>query len=302
MILLYHSVIPDDSPVERVCIGQALLQSDFERQIQWLSKHFVIVPLSDYLMREQSPVRSKHIAITFDDGYKASFQCIYSFLASTDIPITIFVSTGHLNGGDLLWFSYLKALCFENLYKSLEVDQYVLPLMTIAQRKNAWDTLRFLAKTSGNPSSFCKSISEAYPLSPELFALYAGMTQDQLKVAEKCRTIELGAHTITHPFLDQMSSEEQKKEIIGSKRKLAKLINKPIRYFAYPGGEYSYETVKLVKAAGYEAAFAVKPKKLCLNPQFEIERIGIYSGSLIKLQIKVLGLANLARKLGLPLG
>ena len=31
------------------------------------------------------------------------------------------------------------------------------------------------------------------------------------------------------------------------------------RYFAYPGGNYSNEAVDAVRAAGYEAAFSIKP-------------------------------------------
>ena len=49
MILLYHSVIPDDSPVERLCVGQALPQSVFEHHIRWLAKRYTIISLADCL-------------------------------------------------------------------------------------------------------------------------------------------------------------------------------------------------------------------------------------------------------------
>ena len=128
------------------------------------------------------------------------------------------------------------------------------------------------------------------------------MTYDQLKEAGRSDLLEIGGHTVTHPYLNQASKDMQAKEILDGRRILSDILAKPIRYFAYPGGEYSYDTIKLVKSAGFEAAFAVTPKLLDGHSRFEVERIGIYSQSLFKFQLKVMGLAKLVRRLGLRIG
>lgn len=304
MIILYHSIIPDGSPAERYSAGQALPQAAFERQIRWLAKHYTIVSLTDYVIAWQKREihKEKLIAITFDDGFRMTFQCVFSFLTEIRVPCTVFVTTGHLEHGDLLWFSYLRALCFENLYPSIQANGTVFPLQTIAQRKQAWIRLHSWAKGSGDPVKFSKSFSEIYPLSSDVLALYEGMTYDQIKIVGNSPYIELGAHTVTHPYLDLLSKEEQEKEIVESKRVLAEITEEPIRYFAYPAGQYNHETLDLMKSAGYEASFAIIPKKLGLNPEFEIDRVGIYSQSLLKLRLKALGIANLARWAGLRVG
>ena len=84
-------------------------------------------------------------------------------------------------------------------------------------------------------------------------------------------------------------------EIFESQRLLSELSGKPVRYFAYPSGDYNLDTLELVEAAGYQAAFATIPRGLDSEPRFEIERIGIYSPSLVKLHAKALGAARLAR-------
>jgi peptidoglycan/xylan/chitin deacetylase (PgdA/CDA1 family) len=303
MIFLYHGIVPDDSPAERLCVGQAITLTAFKRHCCWLNKHYRIITLAEYLTCQKYEFnKRKPIALTFDDGYRSTFECVHSFLAENNIPTTFFVSTSHLEHGELLWFSYLKALCFEDLYEMVKVNQHTFPLQTITQRKWAWNELRILAKGSGNPMHFSRTLGVTYPLTRDVSALYEGMTFEQIKLAVKKSNLEVGAHTINHPYLDRMNKEEQENEIAGSKRVLSELTGRPIRYFAYPGGEYNHDTVELVKAAGYEASFAVISKKIGLNPQFEISRVGIYSQSLLKLQLKALGVADWARKFGLRIG
>jgi peptidoglycan/xylan/chitin deacetylase (PgdA/CDA1 family) len=99
-----------------------------------------------------------------------------------------------------------------------------------------------------------------------------------------------------------MYPEWQETEIIGSKSILSALTDREILYFAYPGGEYNHDTLKSIRTAGFEAALAIIPQKLGMEPRFEVGRIGVYSQSLFKLQMKTIGLADLGRSFGLRVG
>jgi peptidoglycan/xylan/chitin deacetylase (PgdA/CDA1 family) len=303
MILLYHGVVPDESPPARTCVGQALRQSDFKRQIQWLAKRHPIVSLSEYIAGFQEHETGNHrpIAISFDDGYSHTFDCVYPILAEMNIPSAIFITTGHLDHGELLWFSYIKALCFEGLYPVVQAARHSYPLRTLKQRKRSWVALRELAIASGDPILFCKTLSQTCPLDTGVVDFYGGMTAQQIKLASEMDLIEIGAHTVTHPILTRLPIQAQRSEIQGSRQVLSALAGKPVRYFAYPGGKYDRDSVDLVKAAGYEAAFAVIPQGK-MDPRFEISRTGVYSASLLKLHLKTLGLAYLGRRLGLKTG
>lgn len=302
MILLYHAIIPDNSPRERVCIGQALLKSDFERQVRWLASHWSVVSLPEYLtnMRSSAPDRKK-IAITFDDGTASTFGCIFPVISERKIPITIFVTTGHLENGEILWFSYLKAICFETQYANIRIGETGFELKTISQRKKAWYWLSHLAKASGNPVEFCKEMSKTYPIYPQLQNLHAGMTFEQVRQAGSHPLFELGAHTVTHPYLPHLTVDYQKYEIEDSNKVLSTLTRKPVRFFAYPGGVYDGTTLDLVKKSGYTSAFAVRSQQLG-QPAYEIGRMGIYSPSLLKLQLKMMGIADLVSRFGIKIG
>jgi peptidoglycan/xylan/chitin deacetylase (PgdA/CDA1 family) len=50
------------------------------------------------------------------------------------------------------------------------------------------------------------------------------------------RDIEFGAHTRTHPNLDEISLDDAREEIVGSKDDLEQLVQRPVRSFAYPFG------------------------------------------------------------------
>jgi peptidoglycan/xylan/chitin deacetylase (PgdA/CDA1 family) len=65
---------------------------------------------------------------------------------------------------------------------------------------------------------------------------------------------EIGAHTLTHPRLTEISREKAREEISSSKKKLEDLFGVPIRHFAYPYGSHNQETMNLVREAGLETA------------------------------------------------
>jgi peptidoglycan/xylan/chitin deacetylase (PgdA/CDA1 family) len=50
--------------------------------------------------------------------------------------------------------------------------------------------------------------------------------------------MEFGAHTRTHPYLEQLTQEALVEELQGSKKDLESVIQKPVTSFAYPYGEY----------------------------------------------------------------
>lgn len=299
MIFLYHNVLPDDSPPERLCAGQAITRRAFASHCNWLRKRFKIVSLVDYLAASD---RCGLAAITFDDGYRVTYETILPIVEDRSLPVTIFVSTGHLEKGELLWFSILKALCFEPNYPEIRSGGRNFSLTSLPGRMHAWEGLRQEAVRSGDPRIYSKSLAERYPLPEAVESYYSGMTFDQVRNAEKSGLVEIGAHTVTHPFLNQVTVEHQTNEIAGSGATLANLTGHATRYFAYPGGIYQAESINLVREAGFEAAFAVIPHSPVTAPRFELGRVGIYSPSIIKLALKSAGLAEAARRLGMRVG
>jgi hypothetical protein len=70
--------------------------------------------------------------------------------------------------------------------------------------------------------------------------------------------VELGAHSVTHPHLDELDVAEIEREVFDSKRQLEQLLGRPVETFAYPYGSYDRRVRDAVAAAGFQSAAAVK--------------------------------------------
>ena len=73
------------------------------------------------------------------------------------------------------------------------------------------------------------------------------------------RNIILGAHTQTHPYLQQISPQHSHKEIFHSKKLIEEKLNIPVDVFCYPSGDFGKREINYVKDAGYRAALTVSP-------------------------------------------
>lgn len=67
--------------------------------------------------------------------------------------------------------------------------------------------------------------------------------------------IEFGSHTLNHKLLHRTPLDEVRVEVEESKRQIEKLLNKPCKVFAYPGGHFNEDSRQAVQDAGYMAAF-----------------------------------------------
>lgn len=70
--------------------------------------------------------------------------------------------------------------------------------------------------------------------------------------------VEIGGHSRTHPHLDTLSAEAARREIEGCKEVLERLLQAPVRSFAYPHGFHSRSVRDLVRESGFDSACAVK--------------------------------------------
>ena len=72
--------------------------------------------------------------------------------------------------------------------------------------------------------------------------------------------MEVGAHTMTHPILASLDDAAARREIEDSRDALRSILGAPVTLFAYPNGQpgrdYRGEHVRMVKNAGFRAAWS----------------------------------------------
>ncbi|MBZ6072696.1 glycosyltransferase [Aeromonas schubertii] len=103
------------------------------------------------------------------------------------------------------------------------------------------------------------------------------MNSEQLKALVASGHVEIGGHTLTHPRLSQLSSDQQAHEIGENKRQLEALLGHPLLSFAYPYGDLNEGAKAQAIAAGYRYVVATNsgPKVMHRDP-YQIRRIAIF--------------------------
>jgi peptidoglycan-N-acetylglucosamine deacetylase len=87
------------------------------------------------------------------------------------------------------------------------------------------------------------------------------------------REFTIGSHTVTHPHLNEIESEEWLwKELNWSREYLQKKYVQPIEWLCYPRGRYSDEVIRVAQLAGYSYARTTVVGNVNKNdPPFEIK-------------------------------
>lgn len=103
---------------------------------------------------------------------------------------------------------------------------------------------------------------------------------------------EIGAHSLTHPYLTRISLREAREQIFSCKKKLEDRFGVPIKHFCYPYGDWNPAVRDLVREAGYESACTIDfGVNTAGTPAFELRRITARYQSIsikaIKAQIKM---------------
>ena len=88
----------------------------------------------------------------------------------------------------------------------------------------------------------------------------------------------IGAHTVSHPILSRMSTEEATREMVGPREAIEAGCGAAPRAFAYPNGQpedYTDTTVRLVREAGFDCAVTTRfGMNGSATPRWELRRGG----------------------------
>jgi len=85
------------------------------------------------------------------------------------------------------------------------------------------------------------------------------MTWDQIRTLSKAG-MEIGCHTITHPYLTRVKSDESlRHEILDARNLIEDRVGVPVTTFAYPFGQYNERVAAMVKEAGFTSARSTWP-------------------------------------------
>jgi peptidoglycan/xylan/chitin deacetylase (PgdA/CDA1 family) len=101
--------------------------------------------------------------------------------------------------------------------------------------------------------------------------------------------IEVGSHTVTHPWLSRIPVDRARAEIRDSKAQLEDLVGREVDHFAYPYGDYSAAVRECVWETGYTVACSTRwGKRHTVEDIFALRRVEITGqDSLVQFALKL---------------
>mgnify|MGYP001826303071 CR=1 FL=1 len=288
IVLIYHRVLESGDAFRT---GDATAE-EFDAQIGMLSRTFPCYTfgrsVQEYLREPGN--EGPAVAVTFDDGYRDNHDLALPILQKHGVPATFFVASGYLNNGimwnDLLIESIRSAIGeriripeadVEETYLSDENDAVCLANNLIGTVKH-WDRSR--------RQDFVESLARrlSYEANVRLMMNHAEVR------SMSDAGMEIGAHTVSHPILSNLATDESMQEIIQSKSDLEHIIGKEVKSFAYPNGrpghDFSAKDVDNVVAAGFSAAATTAPGYASPDADsFLVPRLSIWGDSPLKLPL-----------------
>lgn len=238
--------------------------STFEFLLQYLQKHYQVIPMNDIRHQDQNQTNSKPLAVlSFDDGYYDFYEYALPLLKKYQFPSNHNIVNDCATNNTVIWTQRLNFIfnhCMTNkLTLTFESEEQIF---AIESYKNSW-------------MQFYLAVYKWMLTVPLIHRLSLLARQEQLhsiqpivkmmnwqQVAEcAANDVEIGSHTYSHDVVSTITDPQVlHKEIVASVIEISQQIGKKINILALPNGEGNELMMKPLTEAGIEYLLYVGDK------------------------------------------
>lgn len=261
LVLNYHRIGDSRSTIWDHDLWSAT-QDSFDWQVQHLKRHFDVVGPED-LEHVQASKRGRHIFITFDDGYRDNYDLAFPVLRAHGVSGTFFLATRFIDQPYVSWWDEVAWMIRSSTREFLEVANW-LPEPMLIDKLNPQVTIRTLLKIlktldSQKTQQFLDDLGNDTGCGrcPARNAAEMWMNWDMIREM-RAGGMHFGAHTVNHPVLARLPIEQQRWEIVESRRRIEQEIGEKVNVFSYPVGgaeTCTEETRQCLRDEGFQWAF-----------------------------------------------
>lgn len=266
VVLTFHRVL-DDSEFQHTCslAGIVVRRQTFERLAAYVSRKFEAV---DFDRAIQQPGRKMRIMFTFDDGWKDNYTNALPVIRELRIPVTVFVCPG-LVGRTLPFWPELVASLLSKATppaESAEIESLIETLKTYTPERRQ----KFIARLYEQYSA---------PAGKDSYSGDQTVTWDDIREMDSAG-VRFGCHTHTHQILTTVPAQTARQEIRDSKRAIEGTLYRRCDLFAYPNGNSSPATRRILAEEGFTAAFTTERGAWVAGcDRMEIPRVNVCEAS-----------------------
>ncbi len=313
IVLAYHRIARPASDPQLLSVTP----EDFAEHLQVIADRYQPMSLAALVaaVAEGRPV-ARAVAVTFDDGYADNLLAAKPHLERTGVPATVFVASGHVSRERAFWWDELERLLLspgrlpstlvlevggdalswelgsDAVYTTADAAERagwtVLDERAPGPRQQVYRALVGLLRALDGTER--EKVLDRIGAVADLERAADGetprpVTHEELVRLDEGDLMDIGAHTESHPVLSQLDVEQQRKEVIGSKRWLEETLGRAISAFAYPYGthaDFDEATVSVVRDAAFDHACSTIPGRIANRTDpFRIPRLVVrnWSGS-----------------------
>jgi peptidoglycan/xylan/chitin deacetylase (PgdA/CDA1 family) len=216
--------------------------------LSFLRRHrFKLIGLPELLdeLEENRLGSTPAVVFTVDDGYADFARVAAPVFAEFDCPVTVFVTTGFVDGGLWMWWDKIIWAFAKSRRTSISIQigqsscHYALN-NSEARWRGAHDLIEKLKRVS-DPilQAVINDLLQlaAVELPQELPDMFRPLTWGDVA---QCAShgVTFGPHTVTHPILSQVNDDRARREIEDSWERLQSATTAAIPVFCYPNGDY----------------------------------------------------------------
>lgn len=291
-ILEYHDLCATRAE-ERESIVSAERLGD---HLRFLAPHYrfaTVAQAAEWLSHSDPPSLDQDVlVVTFDDGYRSNFELARPVLEALDVPGTVYLTTGFLDGTPL-WFDVAR-----RAFDALRGGEEALPASAqdvLRRALGAWPVgggeVRRLKYAP--PEARREAVHVLGSLDLDLPPAAQPMSWNEAQALIDLGW-EMGAHTVTHPILSGLDAEQQKQEMQRSRSRIAEATGTEPLTFAFPNGssrDYNAESLATLRDLGFRASCTtLRGSNVPGCDLMTLKRLGIGSDSNSLLAARLAGL------------
>ncbi len=233
----------------------------FSKCVLWLKAqgyYFISTEQVINYIKGTASIPKKAVWITFDDGWEDNIENVIPIIIKYDIPVTFFISTDPVENGGVFWWSYVT-----------RYGKYLTANKTIREMRKISEQQR-------------EQLIEQLECRFARLMPREAMTINEIRSIAKLPQVEIGCHTAHHVIMSQCNDQQLDAEIQTSKEKLERWINRPIKFFAYPEGDYNFHIREMIQKYGFEMAATTENRVVKRNenlfalPRFWVRGEGFF--------------------------
>jgi peptidoglycan/xylan/chitin deacetylase (PgdA/CDA1 family) len=290
--------------------------TDLRANLAFLRRHRFRVSSMNDLLSPSAPLRTggPHVVFTVDDGYAEFANVAAPVFAEFDCPVTVFITTGPVDGGVWYWWDRVAFAIQRTKRTSFDIEVGGRSLQwswqSAQERVVALNAIREALKDVPDDekervlAAMPERLDVAVPSAPP--PEFAAMSWDDVRRCTKLG-VTFGPHSVTHPILPHVDEARALREIRDSWQRLREKCDATVPVFAYPNGAHSAREFALLAKTDLRAAVTTWHRYAALNAfqsnesetRFAIPRFG-YAGNPAQFVQIVTGVERL--KMGLRRG